>query len=294
MPHILKNENVEIHIDSPLEGYQLSRFDWTGKITTVKYKKKPVTGVERTDVVFDIDFGKGFYNEFGIETPVGYDETEIGGWFHKIGVGLLKKTDNEYGFYKSYEIKPAFFEIVRNPDSVEITCNSEIINGFGYVLLKIIELKDNGFVITYKLNNTGSKSIITDEYNHNFISLDHDLMGKDYKLRFPFELDINKFNETVNNEEKVIINNKEIGFRGTPKDPFFFSDLTGSEELKASWKLVNLNKKISLQESVSFKTDKINLWGWTHVISPEIFFKINLRPGESVEWTRTYIINELN
>ena len=293
MSHILKNNNVEIHIDSPLEGYQLSRFDWTGKITRVLYKNKNVSGVERTDVVSDIDFGKGFYNEFGIETPVGYDETKIGGWFHKIGVGLLKKTYNEYGFYKNYEIKPAFFEIVRNPNSTEITCISEIVNGFGYVLLKIIELKDNGFVITYKLNNTGSKTIITDEYNHNFISLDLDLMGLDYKLNFPFELEINKFKEKVNDEEKVIINNKEISFKGTPKDPFFFSDLSGSEELKASWELVNLKKKLAIQETVSFKSDKVNLWGWTHVISPEIFFKINLRSGESVKWSRTYIIHEL-
>ena len=290
MPHILKNNNIEIQIDLPNEEYQLSRFDWTGKITTVKYKDRLVSSIERTDVTNDIDFGKGFYNEFGITNPVGFEDTEIGGWFHKIGVGLLKKTDKDYGFFKKYEIRPALFKVDKKPTSIEITCISEIINGFGYVLRKIIELTDNGFVINYKLDNTGSKSIITDEYNHNFLSLDNDLIGKNYKLKFPFYLNPNNFEEQVNEEEKVKILEREIGFSGTPKEPFFFSNLTGSERIKAGWKLTNINKKLSIEEVVDFKSDKLNLWGWKHVISPEIFFKIKLKPEDCVKWSRTYKI----
>ena len=71
MPHILKNKTIEINIDLPQEGYQLSRFDWTGKMTTVHYKNRAVSGVEQIDVVSNNDHGKGFYNEFGIEDPVG-------------------------------------------------------------------------------------------------------------------------------------------------------------------------------------------------------------------------------
>ncbi len=293
MPHILKNKDLEIHIDLPQEGYQLSRFDWTGKITRVNYKNRPVSGVERTDMVSNNDHGKGFYNEFGIEDPIGFEDTKIGGWFHKIGVGLLKKTDNEYGFYKPYEIKPAAFKIKKNPNSLEITCISELVNGYGYVLRKTIGLTPTGFVISYKLDNTGNKSIITDEYNHNFLCLDHELVGKDYLLKFPFDLDTSRFKENVNEEGKVTINKRDISFSGTPKHPFFFSDLTGSESLKAGWELVNLKNKLAIQETVSFKTDKVNLWGWTHVISPELFFKIHLKPGESVSWSRTYKINEI-
>ena len=134
MPHILKNKNLEIHIDLPSDGYQLSRFDWTGKITTVNYKGKKVSSVERTDVDDDINFGKGFYNEFGIEEAVGFEETKIGEWFHKIGVGLLKKNDNEYGFYKKYNIKPASFNYKFGSDSIELNCISDHVNGYGYVL----------------------------------------------------------------------------------------------------------------------------------------------------------------
>lgn len=45
MGHILKNQNLEVHIDPPFEKYRGARFD----------------------------------------------EVPQGGWFHKIGVGLLKK-----------------------------------------------------------------------------------------------------------------------------------------------------------------------------------------------------------
>ncbi len=294
MPHILKNNNLEVNIDLPNEGYQLSRFDWTGKITTVKFNKKLVSSIERTDVSNDIDFGKGFYNEFGITNPIGFEDTEIGGWFHKIGVGLLKKSDDEYGFFKKYEIKPASFQIDFKTDSIQLTCTSKVINGYGYQLKKIIKLLKDGFVINYKLKNTGTITIETDEYNHNFLSLDRDLIGENYKLKFPFHLNPYNFEEQVNEEEKVKILEREIGFSGTPKEPFFFSNLTGSERIKAGWKLTNINKKLSIEEIVDFNTNKVNLWGWKHVISPEIFFKINLKPGDSFKWSRTYKIYELD
>jgi hypothetical protein len=38
MAYKLQNNNLEIHIDLPLENYNFSRFDWTGKIVEVKFK----------------------------------------------------------------------------------------------------------------------------------------------------------------------------------------------------------------------------------------------------------------
>jgi hypothetical protein len=294
MPHLLKNENLEIYIDLPNEGYRLSRFDWTGKITTVKYKGRRVSSVERTDVDDKINYGRGFYNEFGIEDAVGFDETKVGEWFHKIGVGILKKNDSEYGFFKNYEIKPASFNLNSNTDSIELYCVSDLVNGYGYILRKTIELLENGFTIHYRLNNTGKKTIQTDEYNHNFVSIDHDLISENYKLSLPFTLDSSKFKQYVNEEEKVKIFKNEIGFSGTPKEPFFFSDLTASKMVNPSWDLVNSKKKLRIQEIADFESDKINLWGWNHVVSPEIFFKINLKPNDSVSWTRSYNIHEIN
>ena len=178
MPHILKNKNFEILIDLPNENYNFSRFDWTGKIVKVKFKNILLSGDERTDVKQENNFGKGFYNEFGIDNALGFDEAKSGEWFHKIGIGLLKKEGDEYLFHKKYEMRPAKFNSILESNRVLITCRSEHINGYSYVLKKEVELFENKFKVKYNLENTGQKIIITNEYNHNFISVNKDLIKR--------------------------------------------------------------------------------------------------------------------
>ncbi|MDB9733024.1 hypothetical protein OAA96_04435, partial [Polaribacter sp.] len=98
MPHILKNKNLEIQIDLPAENYNFSRFDWTGNIVSVKFKNIQLASTESVTSENEMQIGKGFYNEFGIDTALGFNEAAIGDWFHKIGVGLLKKDNDEYAF----------------------------------------------------------------------------------------------------------------------------------------------------------------------------------------------------
>ncbi|MFK7980206.1 MAG: hypothetical protein AB8G86_09520 [Saprospiraceae bacterium] len=293
MPYLLKNKQLEIHIDHPLEQYQATRFDWTGKISVVNFQNMPLSGIERTDGQNESALGKGFYNEFGIDTALGFDATPIGGWFHKIGIGLLKKTDDTYAFHKSYDIQPATFTIKEASNQLIIVCQSALVNGYAYTLRKSIELKKNSFIIHYYLENTGEKVIITDEYVHNFTAINQALISANYALNFPFHLKPALFEETVNPEKKVILEPKSIQFSGTPTKPFFFSNLSGNEKVAASWELVNQQHKIGIRESGNFQTDKVNLWGWKHVISPELFFKINLTPNQSTEWIRQYDVYQI-
>ena len=136
MTHVLKNNNLEIQIDLPLTNYNFSRFDWTGKIVSVKYKDIYISRAEKLNDEDDTKSGKGFYNEFGINAAIGYDETNEGEWFHKIGVGLLKKVGGEYLFSNMYEIQPAGFNVTAEPYKITISCKSEIVNGYSYELKK--------------------------------------------------------------------------------------------------------------------------------------------------------------
>jgi hypothetical protein len=290
MTHILKNKNLEIQIDNPLENYNFSRFDWTGKIVKVKFQNIPLSSIEITDCPNENFFGKGFYNEFGIDTALGFEEAKIGGWFHKIGVGLLKKDNHKYLFNKKYEIKPAEFSINSDSNKVLIKCKSEVINGFSYLLKKEIKLQNNSISIKYYLENTGEKDIITDEYTHNFIAINKDFIGTNYLMKFPFQIKPELFDKVVNPEGKVEIGQKEIKFNGSPKEQFFFSNLTGGKYRNPAWELINIESKIGISEIGSFKTNKVNLWGWKHVICPELFFKIFIKPGQSIEWSRNYNI----
>jgi hypothetical protein len=293
MTQILKNKNLELHIDLPLENYKGARFDWTGKIVNVKFQNMQLAGVENPTSKNAHYLGKGFYNEFGIDYALGFEKAPIGGWFHKIGVGLLKKEDSSYHISKTYEIKPATFKITPKANSLLIHCTSEIINGYGYALKKEIALKDSGFTITYDLQNTGKNPIETDEYVHNFTAINKEHIGSNYILKFPFQLKPALFEETVNPEQKVVIGERDFTFNAGPEVPFFFSNLSGDEMGDAQWDLLNLNSNIGIRETGRFKTDKVNVWGSKHVICPELFFKIALQPGESTGWSRDYALYNL-
>ena len=136
MTHIIKNNTLEVAIDTPLENYKGSRFDWSGKISSIKFENLPLTTIEDTSSK-DVNFlGKGLYNEFGITSPVGYNETPMGGWFHKIGIGLLKKEHKDYLFHRNHLIKPARFDIAYEDQKIIIICKSELVNGYSYILKK--------------------------------------------------------------------------------------------------------------------------------------------------------------
>jgi hypothetical protein len=288
MPYILKNKNLEIHIDLPSENYNASRFDWTGKIVNVKFQNVQLSSMESHNPQNEHQQGKGFYNEFGMDTALGFDESVIGGWFHKIGVGLLKKTDSKYHCGKNYEIDPAKFKISTESNTFIISCHSKTINGYSYVLKKEIVLQENNFTINYSLKNTGEKDIITDEYVHNFTLINKELIGCNYVLKFPFQLKPLRFIETVNPEKKVEIGQNAIKFNQSPKETFFFSNLSGSKNVDAQWELITRTSTIGISETGNFQTNKVNLWGGQHVISPELFFNIAIQPGQSTQWSRSY------
>jgi len=294
MPYRLKNKNLEIQIDLPDENYNFSRFDWTGKITQLIFQNIPLSIDERIDMVNEADIGKGFFNEFGIDSALGFEEAARGEWFHKIGVGVLQKEDDEYLFHKKYEIKPAQFKITTAPNKIVFNCISATVNGYAYVLRKEIALQESGFTINYVLENMGKKDIRTNEYVHNFMSINKALIGSDYVLKFPFQIKPERFGETVNLEQKVVLWPNDIGFKSTPNEQFFFSNLSGGENVDAAWELLNHKHKIGISETGSFKTNKVNLWGWKHVISPELFIPIFIQPGESTEWSRTYKVFNIN
>ena len=294
MTHILRSKNLEIHIDTPMHNYNLSRFDWTGKITIVKQKNVYVTGIEKINDENENDYGKGLYNEFGIETAIGYNEIKEGDWFHKIGVGLLKRNDKPYLFSKNYDVQPAEFKVTKKSNKIITHCKSQSVNGYAYVLKKEIELFESSFLIKYFLQNTGKKTIKTNEYTHNFLAINKDLIGSNYILKFPFQIKPELFGETFNSEKKVEIGPNKITFNDTPNKDFFFSNLSGNEQVDASWELINTKNSLGISEKGNFKTTKVNLWGCKHVISPELFFDINVEPGQSVEWSRSYNVFEIN
>ncbi len=295
MSILLKNDILCIEIDTPGENYQSSRFDWTGQITQITYKNKYTFCTEE---ILNSDLinirGRGLYNEFGIDVALGYDDCKVGELFPKIGVGLIQKDTNEpYNFYKDYKVYP--FKTSVNYDNLSVTFVSypKPCNGYAFVLKKHIVLYGNSFTIQYFLENTGEKTIITNEYCHNFLSINRKEINKDYKLIFPFTIDQNKFNELVDPDKKLIISKHSISWKTIGKEQFFIGNVNTSKEVIALWSLENYEEGVGIKETGNFKTNKINVWGNIHVVSPELFISINIEPGKSMTWERKYEIFQL-
>ncbi len=293
MPHILRNQEVTLHIDLPEENYQLTRFDWTGKITQVTFQGKSFAGTELTEPGHTREKGMGFYNEFGIESPLGFSEADPGDWCHKIGVGLIQKEGGEYDFHHLYACRPLDFELELGQDVMGIACQGELENGYAYRLEKEIHLLKQGFELRYQLHNLGEKVIDTQEYVHNFLSINGAPIGPDYRLRVPFLLQPGVLGQYINPNQVVDFAENQLSFSETPSEAFFFSNLSADQAIETSWRLENAAQQLGISERGNFACSGVNLWGMGHVISPELFIQLRIAPGEKETWQRSYRFYEL-
>ena len=288
----LKNENLEIQIDSPGAVYNQSRFDWTGQISQIIFNElHHFCTTETNDEKLRSTRGIGLCNEFGISTPVGYDECPVGAYFLKIGTGMLLKESNEaYDFFKTYKVKPAEFKVQQeNHSSVSIETKASDKRGYAYKFIKQYSITSNTLSIHCVLENVGSKDIITEEYCHNFLCIDKKLVDNSYRLSFDCKINQNDFTNLVNPNECMIVSSEGMTWQSIPESDFFISNVGKV----ASWKLENTKSKVSISESVDFVPTYCNLWGKGHVISPELFKEINIKPGQKADWTRKYTFNHL-
>lgn len=293
MAFTLSNKNITLQVEAPFEQYHFPRFDQTSKITSVHFQGISIAGKERPRDQDNAIHGRGFYSEFGIQAAPGFASTKVGDWFHKIGVGLLKKDGNTYNFLHPYAFEPASFSHETALEKLTTVCKSPMVNGIAYTLQKQIALQQNGFSIVSSLKNTGLKPIATAEYNHNFISLNRASLSHQYRLIFPFLLVPKKFDELINLERKVHFFKNEVHLEGQPEEPFFMSNLSANQQVEATWTLEHLAHQLTIREHLNHQTNHVNLWGWKHVISPELFHNINIKPGEAATWTRQYTIEKI-
>jgi hypothetical protein len=284
-----------MELQDPGEVYRGSRFDWTGQIINITLKDKHYFCTSETKNPVDLDSkGRGFYNEFGIDQPIGYDECRLGEKFHKPGVGLLIKKDNyPYSFSQKYDILPLNVTIDLFPKKIVYTTDAPQVNGYGYQLKKTVLLSGSSFSLVYEMKNTGKKTIVTNEYVHNFLGFNSRNIDQYYRLRFSFEVKPNGFIETVNPNSNVSFDGHNVAWNSQVESPFFFSRLNQDKLSHCSWTIIHTLEKIGVRETCYSGVNMVNLWGDRHVVSPELFHSIDLLPGLKDTWKREYDFFEL-
>jgi hypothetical protein len=234
--------------------------------------------------------GQGLYNEFGIIKPIGYDDCAVGEKFPKIGVGLLtKKSNDAYNFLTAYEIDPFDVQIEIGEGWIKYAVFPKECRGYSTRMVKKIELSGDSFAIDYELENTGIRKVQTNEYCHNFIAINGSNIDAHYTLRIPGKIfNPSSMIEAVNPENAVVLNANAVNFNFTPEKDFFFSPLTEFRSNNGEWEITHDGIGVGMKESTDFLPELMNVWGSKHVISPELFIKIDLEPGQMLKWRRKY------
>ena len=158
--------------------YQGTRFDRSGIMASLEYKGHNYFGQWFTKYSPEIhDVIMGPVEEFA---PLEYKVIKPGGSFVKIGVGVVyKQDDQDYDFSRIYQLlNPGKWTIKKKPDQVMFIHDLED-KTFSYHYEKTISLtKDKPeLVLFHTLKNTGSRTIETDVYDHNFFVIDRHPIG---------------------------------------------------------------------------------------------------------------------
>ena len=259
---ILDNDNLRLDIQEPGSIYKGSRFDWTGQITQLTYQDRHTFCTEESlEPSLSPLRGRGFCNEFGMDQPVGYDDCPPGEKFPKIGVGwLTKDTTERYDFFKNYDVTPFEFSYHWDNGSVNFICIAKPYRGYAFELRKQIVLLKNTFCIKYELINLGIEEIRTNEYAHNFLSINQKPINQHYVLKLPFQINKKNFTKIVNPDDIVLIQDDNIKWRHQPQKQFFFSNIQSDRMNEASWMLEHTIDKVGIKEYCDFEIQKMNLW----------------------------------
>jgi hypothetical protein len=296
--------NAKIYLPDSGSGYYRStRFDWSGAVYSLKYKGHEFYGewFDRIDKsiinwIFkgpEIISGPcsalaGPVDEF--EIPLGWDEAQSGGTFIKLGVGVLRKTEGTYNHYYPYEVlNSGTWKVAAGKDSVSFTQElSDPGSGYAYIYTKVVKLERDKpvLVIKHSMRNTGKRNIISSVYNHNFVVLDKQAPGPDFKFTVPFQIKPSR----ISDKNLTDVKGNEIVFKkalsGQDEAVVLFTGFSNSikdTEITIENKKVGAGMKISGDKPL---TNEI-LWSIRSVLAIEPYIAIDIKPGDEFKWENT-------
>jgi hypothetical protein len=285
--------------------YQGTRFDWSGVVAGLQYRGHQYYApwyTKRVPAVYDyVDDGadiiagrqsaiSGPAEEF--PQPQGFETARVGEAFVKLGVGLLRKAaDAPYSCYESYEIVDRGARSVRTtPTSVEFTHQlADARTGFGYFYRKTVSVDpaQPDLHIEHVLHNTGKLAIKTEQYNHNFLTLDGARVGPCFVITLPFhartasppdprlavirESEVHFIKALAPHE---VVSFPILGFSGDPSD----------HDIRIENKETGAGVRITGNRPLS----RLALWSIRSVLSMEPFVDVSTEPGGRSMWTYNY------
>jgi hypothetical protein len=284
---------VRVYLPDPEAGYYRGpRFDWSGVVAQVRHRGHTFFGEWKSahdprgtdDIV-------GPVGEFGMDAPLGYDEAKPGEGVLKIGVGVLEKVEeDEYRFFHPYKVlRPGPWTVTRGDDWIEFAQAIDGPRGWGYRYAKRIHLHpaEPKLSVSFLLKNTGSKTIDTTHYAHNFFQIDGAPAGPAYRLTFPFAP------RAEDLHGPIAVDGRTLGFTAeVPEGSDAATELVGfggAEDHRVV--VANTESGADVTATGDRPPARIHVWCSRRAVCPEPFIAIKLEPGEQMIWRNDYIFH---
>ena len=291
----LSNELLKVRMylpDAENGYYRGTRFDWSGLVSRVDFRNHTFFCEfrEQHDPLNHDDIC-GACEEFAMTVPpLGYTEAGRGEPFIKIGVGVLERGDDPaFQFWRRYKIRtPGAWKVTASKESIEFKQELQGVSGWGYAYTKTLRLAADAPVLTIsrQLTNTGTRTIETDHYGHNFLRIDDALSGPDYTLDFPFTP---RFGERAETQGAAELRGNSLVFLKEIHDKAVWILLEGySKPEDSAMTVVNHRTKASMTITTDQPLARLVFYSSGGVLAPEPFVKFSIPPGKTREWTTSY------
>ena len=290
--HLLTSDDLSVELMDPFDPERYNRgvrFSPIANVLQVVAKGRPFlySPIEHDPK----SENGGLAMEFDISAenpPPGFSEAPIGGGFLKIGVGVLRKNAEIYDFFSDLElIEPAQTLATWDSDTARFEQSSTGINAYAYKLKADVAVKVNTVEVTCVLTNTGKKPFTTEQYSHNYFSLDGAQVGPNYLIQFPRDLEAKGLQPEQQKTGRKILFRKVIppsvqavnAAISPSKDPWIPGD---------TFTILNTSNRMRVSLSTDAPVSRFAIHATPRYFCPEMFVRVRLQPGESKQWIRRY------
>lgn len=281
---------VNLYLPDAKEGYYRgTRFDWSGNIYNLEYDGHTYFGKWFDDYSpTKHDAIMGPVESFG---PLNYQETEVGGQFVKIGVGLLTKpSDERFNGFTTYPVAdPGKWKIKKKADQIQFI--QEIKDEhYAHEYTKLVQLVKgkSEMIISHVLKNKGDRTIETNVFNHNFFVIDKQPVGPGFEVTFPANISGTGrgIGELAKIQDNKIVFNREL----VKGENIYCSSLEGINDDARLYDIVVENNvsEAGVRITGDKPLSKMVFWTSHTTICPEPYIKIEVEPGQEFTWTYVY------
>ena len=281
---------AELALPDPEEGlYRGTRFDHAGIFRSIqcgdhvfsgRWAEGPVDPYRHDDVTGPVE-------EFSV---IGYDTVQVGEGFLKIGVGWLRKTNDEpYNFRPAYPIIDAGVRSVR-AEADRVLFRQRLHAGeWGYDYEKEVRWeKEDRLVLEHCLANTGSSPLTGTVYNHNFFTFDAAGTGTGTAVDLPF-MPAGEWRTWPGDAPVGRLTSEGIRLDGdlTADEKICMERLATADGTPIPYRFSVRNTRVGLGVDVSSEASvsRIQFWGNHRVACMEPFTPFDILSGSIFRWT---------